>query len=213
MRKVVGAERTQLIGQFLSESILLATICLILAVIISKISLGYFNELADRVIVWKIFSDLEMLGGVLAITLFVGLAAGSYPALLISGFNPVNILSGKLHMGFKGANLRKVLVTFQFAASIFLIILTTIVYDQLDYCRTMNLGFNKEQLVLVQGTSLELREKYDQFHHELLASPYILNGAGSSRVPPGNLSSSLRARPEGIPEDQQRGMQTVWNRL
>ena len=210
LRKVVGAERTQLIGQFLSESILLAIICLILAVIISKISLGYFNELADRVIVWKVFSDLQMLGGVLAITLFVGLAAGSYPALLISGFNPVNILNGKLKMGFKGANLRKVLVTFQFTASIFLIILTTVVYDQLDYCRTMNLGFKKEQLVLVQGTSLELREKYDQFHHELLASPYILNAAGSSRVPPGNLSSSLRARPEGIPEDQQRGMQTVW---
>jgi putative ABC transport system permease protein len=210
LRKVAGAERSQLISQFLSESTLLSFICLIIAVILAKISLGYFNQLADRNITWQILNDLPMLAGIIGITLFVGLAAGSYPALLISGFNPVNILSGKFKGGFKGAGLRKVLVTFQFAASIFLIILTSVVYQQLDYCKTLNLGFNKDQLVLLSGTNLSLREKYDQFQTELLSSPYILNGAGSSRVPPGNLSSSFRTRPEGVPEDQQQGMQTVW---
>lgn len=163
LRKVVRAERSQLIIQFLSESTLLAVICLIIVIILAKISLGYFNQLADRNITWQILNDLPILTGIMGITLFVGLAAGSYPALLISGFNPVQILSGKFVVGFKGANLRKVLVTFQFAASIFLIILTSVVYRQLDYCKTLNLGFNKDQLVLLSGTSLSLREKYDQF--------------------------------------------------
>lgn len=210
LRKVAGAERSQLIGQFLSESTLLAFFCLILAIILTKISLGYFNELAARDITWHIFSDIPMLIGVLGITVFVGLAAGSYPALLISGFDPVSILSGKFRIGFKGANIRKVLVTFQFAASIFLLIITSVVYKQLEYCENLNLGFDKEQLLLLGGTSLSLREKYDQFQTELLASPNILNAAGSSRVPPGRLRSSLGTRPEGIPEDQRRGMQTVW---
>lgn len=210
MRKVVGAHRSQLIGQFLCESTLLAFICLILAVILARVFLGYFNELADREITWHIFSDLPMLIGALIITLLVGLAAGSYPGLLLSGFNPINVLSGKFKSGFKGASLRKVLVTFQFATSIFLLIVTGMVYRQLDYCENMNLGFDKEHLVLLGGTPSELRAKYDQFQNELLSSPKIINAAASSRVPPGNLSSSLNARPEGIPEDQQRGMQTVW---
>ena len=210
LRKVMGADRSQLVRQFLSESTLLAALCLFFSVILAKVSLGYFNQLADRSIEWQIFGDWTMFIGLICITLFVGLAAGSYPALLISGFNPINILSGKFRSGLKGASLRKVLVTFQFAASIFLIILTSVVYRQLDYCKNMNLGFKKEQLVQISGTSLTLREKYQQFQSELLSSPYILNGAGSSRVPPGNLSSSFQTRPEGVPEDQRQGMQTVW---
>ncbi|GJM28951.1 MAG: ABC transporter permease [Cyclobacteriaceae bacterium] len=210
LRKVVGAERSQIIGQFLSESTILAVICLVLAVILAKICLPYFSELADRDITWPIFKDLPMLLVMLVVTLFVGLAAGSYPALLISGFKPVNILSGKLKMGFKGAGLRKMLVTFQFATSILLLIITSVVYQQLDYCRSMNLGFDKEHLVRLGGTSLSMREKYDQFQNELLTNSNIVNAAASSRVPPGSLSSNLGTRPEGIPEDQQRGMQTVW---
>ncbi len=210
LRKVVGAERSQIIGQFLSESILVALICLVLAIILARVFLGYFNALADREIIWHVFTDIPMLLGMLGVTLFVGLAAGSYPALLVSGFNPISILSGKFRMGFQGATLRKILVTFQFTASIFLLIITSVVYQQLDYCENLNLGFNKEQLVLIQGTSLDLREKYTQFQTELLANPNIINAAGSSRVPPGTLSSSLGTRPEGIPEDQRQGMQTVW---
>ncbi|MBK8505163.1 MAG: hypothetical protein IPL46_24930 [Saprospiraceae bacterium] len=105
--------------------------------------------------------------------------------------------------------MRKVLVTFQFAISIFLIVVTGIVYLQINYCRNLNVGFDKSHL-LVLGTSLDLRSRYDQLRTELLSNPHIVNAGASSRVPPGNLSSSLRARPEGVPVDQQRGMQTVW---
>lgn len=210
LRKVAGAERSQLIGQFLSESTMLAVICLLLAVLLAKTFLGQFNQLAERDITWNIFSDIPMLLGLVLVTLFVGLVAGSYPALLISGFKPVSILSGKFRIGLKGAGLRKVLVTFQFAASILLLIITIAVYKQLDYCRNMNLGFDKEHLIRLGGTPLSMREKYQQFHNELMTSTTIVNAAGSSRVPPGSLSSSLPARPEGVPEDQQRGMQTIW---
>ncbi len=210
LRKVVGAERSQLVGQFLSESTLLAVICLIVAALLAKLFLREFNELAGREITWNLFSDIPMLIGLLLVTVFVGLVAGSYPALLISGFKPVSILSGKFKIGLKGAGLRKVLVTFQFAASILLLIITSAVYKQLDYCRNMNLGFDKEHLIKLPGTPIAMRERYQQFHDELLNSTKIVNAAASSRVPPGNLSSTLTTRPEGVPEDQRRGMQTVW---
>jgi len=105
--------------------------------------------------------------------------------------------------------LRRVLVSFQFATSIFLLVVTGIVYKQLTYCKNINLGFDKEH-VLIFGTPLDMRGQYEQFRTGLMSNPQIVNSAGSSRVPPGNLTSSLGTRPEGVPEDQQKGMQTVW---
>ncbi len=209
LRKVVGAERKQLIGQFLSESTILAFICLLIAICLVWISIGKFNQLADRQIALNLIGDPAVSVGLLLLTLFVGLIAGSYPAILLSGYDPVQVLSGKLNVNMKGMSLRRILVTFQFLTSIFLIIITAVVYQQIQYCKNIDLGFDKEQL-LVLGTPLSLRERYDQFRNELIANPKIINAAGSSRVPPGSLSSSLRARPEGVPENQQRGMQTVW---
>ncbi|MCB0664331.1 MAG: FtsX-like permease family protein, partial [Saprospiraceae bacterium] len=210
LRKVVGAERSQLIMQFLSESIVLALICLGLALLLVKWSLPMFNSLADRSIQFSFLDNWPLLGGFLLLSVFVGALAGSYPALLLSGFTPINVLAGNISEGFKGTSLRKVLVTFQFAISIFLIIITGIVYKQIKYCSDLDVGFDKSHLLVINGTPTDLRARYDQFRNELLANPKIENAAASSRVPPGRLSSSLRARPEGVPEDQQRGMQTVW---
>ncbi len=210
LRKVVGAFRTQLIGQFLSESIVLALVSLLIAVVLVVLALPAFNQLAGKEISLDVFRHGSLLASLFVITLVVGIAAGSYPALFLSAFRPVAVLSGSLKSGFKGGKLRKVLVTFQFAVSIFLLIVTGVVMNQLDYARNARLGFNKENLVLLSGTPVALRGKYDQFRTELLANPDIVNAAASSRVPPGKLSSTLRTRPEGIPEDQQEGMQTVW---
>jgi putative ABC transport system permease protein len=210
LRKVVGAGRSQLITQFLSESITLALICLVIALFIVKWTIPSFNQLADRSISFQFFDNFWLLAGFLGLAILAGILAGSYPALLLSGFSPVNVFSGNLSEGFKGASLRKVLVTFQFAISIFLIIVTGIVYLQIKYCRDLDIGFDKSHLLVINGTPLEMRARYDQLRSELLSNPQIENCAAASRVPPGRLSSSLRARPEGIPEDQQRGMQTVW---
>lgn len=210
MRKVIGASRSQLIGQFLSESTLLTLFSLVLAVVIVYAVLPAFNNLADRQITFTLLDNWPLLVGLLGVAILIGIAAGSYPALLLSAYKPVAVFSGQLRQGFKGGLLRKGLVSFQFMTSIFLLIVTGIVYQQLQYCKKMDLGFNKEHLLLIPGTPLEVRGQYDQFAERLAANPRIISSAASSRVPPGSLSSSLRARPEGVPEEEQRGMQTVW---
>ena len=210
MRKVVGAGRGQLIGQFLSESIVLTILAAIISIGLVFLALPGFNELADRQIEFNMFQNWPLTLGILGVAAIVGALAGSYPALLLSAFDPISVFSGSLKQGFKGGLLRKVLVSFQFATSIFLLIVTGIVYQQLQYCRNMDLGFDKEHLILVPGTPVEMRGQYEQFTSRLQSNPQIVSAAGSSRVPPGRLSSSLRARPEGVPEDEQRGMQTVW---
>ncbi len=209
LRKVVGAMKSQLIGQFLSESTILAFISLFIALLLAWISLPFFNTLAESNLELNLTANAPLFIGLIIITLFVGLAAGSYPALLLSSFKPVSVLSGQMNTGAKGGLLRKVLVAFQFATSIFLLVITGIVYKQLDYVKNMDLGFDKEHIVLM-GTPTDMRGQYEQFANELKKNPNVISGAGSSRVPPGRLSSSLQARPEGVPEDQYRGMQTVW---
>jgi putative ABC transport system permease protein len=210
MRKVVGASRMQLVGQFLGESTILALLSLLLAVGLAYLVLPFFNSLTGMEMTMSVFDNWPVLLGLLGITAFVGLAAGSYPALLLSAFKPISVLSGTLQGGAKSGILRKVLVVFQFSISIFLLVVTGIVYRQLDYCKNINLGFDKDQLVVVEGTPTEMRGQYAQFQAELLNNPKIINAGASSRVPPGRLSSSIGTRPEGIPEDQRQGMQTVW---
>ncbi len=210
MRKVVGAARSQLVGQFLSESILLTVISAIISIGLVYLFMPAFNQLADREIGYSVFQHWPIVLGLLGVILLVGILAGSYPALILSSFKPVAVFSGQLNQRLKGATLRKVLVTFQFATSIFLLIVTGIVYQQLQYCKNMDLGFDKDHLLVIQGTPPSFRGKYEQFTEKLLTNPKVVSAAASSRVPPGRLSSSFRARAEGVPEDQQRGMQTVW---
>jgi putative ABC transport system permease protein len=208
LRKVVGANRSQLIGQFLSESIILAIVSLILALIVAFLALPFFNQLANKEMTLSFSQNLPMVLGLISITIFVGVVAGSYPALMLSGFKPIDVFSSKIKASFKGASFRKSLVTFQFAISIFLLIVTAVVFKQLNYCTNIDLGFDKDHLIIFSSPDLE--GEYDQFQAQLLSNPKIVNAAASSRVPPGRLSSSLPARPEGVPEDEQRGMQTVW---
>jgi len=209
LRKVVGALRSQLMGQFLSESTLLAFLSLIIGIGLAILVLPYFNQLADKDLTVGTLLSPGMILGLLLIAALVGLAAGSYPAFVLSGYKPIGTLSGSASQGVKGGTLRRVLVSFQFATSIFLLVVTGVVYNQLTYCKNINLGFDKEH-VMIFGAPLEMRGQYAQFRTELMSNPQIVNSAASSRVPPGNLSSSLGTRPEGVPEDQQKGMQTVW---
>lgn len=210
LRKVVGAQRGQLVWQFLGESVLLSTLALAIALLLVYLSLEAFNDLSGKSLTFSSLYDSDMSALLLLTALFVGIVAGSYPAIFLSSFQPVSTLSGALTKGIKGGLLRKILVTFQFAVSIFLIVVTAIVYRQLEYSRNAKLGYDKEHVVLLSGTSRDLRETYAQFQTELLSNPGIINGAGSSRVPPGRLRSNIGTRPEGIPEDQQEGMQTIW---
>jgi putative ABC transport system permease protein len=210
LRKVVGAQRGQVIWQFLGESVVLSVLSLILAIFLAFLCLPAFNVLAGKALTYKALINIDLLIWFFLSSFFVGLAAGSYPAFFLSAFKPISIISGVDSRGFKGKFLRKTLVTFQFAISIFLIIVTITVFKQLDYSRNYKLGYNKENVVLIPSVPIDLRMRYEQFRSELLENPFIINSAASSRVPPGRLQSSIGVLPEDYAGDQQIAMQTVW---
>ena len=184
MRKVVGANRMQLIKQFLGESVLLSSIALLLSVALVELSLPTFNILSGKELAISYFDNKLFLFSLFAITLFVGILSGSYPAFLLSAFRPVEVLKGSLRTGLKSPLLRRILVVFQFVLSIILLIATGVVHDQLGYMRNKRLGFNKEQVVampILKDPSL--RKKYELIKNELLRNPRILNATASSQVP------------------------------
>jgi putative ABC transport system permease protein len=152
IRKVLGTERKELMLQFLCESILMVFLSLIIAVGISWIALPIFNEIANKSIhISDLFSPTLLLF-LIALPILVGLIAGSYPAFFLSGFKPVEVLKGKLKMGSKNGGLRSVLVVFQFSTSIFLIIGTIVIYRQLHFIQTKDIGFNKDQVLIVNDS-------------------------------------------------------------
>jgi ABC-type antimicrobial peptide transport system permease subunit len=182
LRKVVGANRKQLIIQFFGESILFSIIALFLAVLMVELCLPVFNHFSNKNVTIILHGNPSILIGLLGITLFTGIISGSYPALLLSSFKPVQVLKGTLKLG-KGSSLfRKVLVVTQFVFSIILIISTAVVYNQLDYLQNKNLGVNKENVIYLplQGN---IRTKYETVKNELLKNTDILSVTTSSHIP------------------------------
>ena len=210
MRKVVGAFRFQLIRQFLSESILLATFAMLLAIALVELTLPWFNGFVEKDLSVNYVNNLTVLLGLFGITLFAGVVAGSYPALFLSHFQPVTVLKGAFKNTGKGVTFRKVLVAFQFAISIFLLIVTGVIYDQLKYAQQIKLGYDTEQIVTLPGIPGDNREDFESIKQSWMTHSGIQNIALTSRTPSGRLSSSIGTHPEGIPEDQRPSMQTVW---
>ena len=149
MRKVVGANRTQLIRQFMGESILLALVALLFATVLVELSLPAFNAFIQRELVLDYAGNWHVVLALLSVALFAGLLSGIYPALFLSAFQPVEVLKSTLRRGLKTSSSRKMLVVFQFVISIILIIGTVVVYHQSDYIKNKKLGFNKEQVIVM----------------------------------------------------------------
>lgn len=190
LRKVVGADRKRLILQFLSESVLTAFVALALAFLCVKLTLPWFNDFVGQQ--FALEGSYSLMLSLLAIALFVGLAAGSYPALYLSGFQPVNVLKTSVR-GCSKSTLRKTLVVFQFAISIILIISMGIVYSQLEYCSNKNLGLDKDKVVVLP-IGQEMLNNFDDIKNQLKQHPQIVNVAGSKRIPSGRLLDSSGAR-------------------
>ncbi len=193
LRKVVGAEKLQLIRQFLGETLLLSFISLTFAIVLFLMSLPWFRDFTGKVLYFDIERSLFLLTSMIGITVFVGLAAGIYPAFFLSSFQPVRVLRGALGSGSGNSLFRRVLVVFQFSLSIILIICMSIVFNQLKYVQNANLGFEKEHVVLL-NPSPEMVQKYDAVRDRMLQDPNILSVAASSRVPSGRLLDSSGAR-------------------
>ncbi len=202
LRKVVGAMKGHLIRQFYGESILFAFIALIFAVVIVTALLPSFGNLAAKDLSWNVAGIGTILFGLLAITLFTGLVAGSYPALFLSAFQPVKVLRGGLKIGASSSLFRKILVVVQFSLSILLIIGTVVVYKQLDYMKNRRLGWDKEHLLytVLRG---DIKNSYEALKTELRNDPRILGVGASSHLPSDISSNSGGADWEGKDPEQQ----------
>lgn len=184
MRKVVGAQRRQLVLQFLSESMLMAAIAATAAVAMVEVSIPYFNDLAGTQFTYTSIMQPPILLGLLGLVLFTGIVAGSYPAFFLSAFRPAGVLKGALSAGSQGELMRKILVVGQFALSIILIIGTIIVYQQLEYMKDRPLGFDKSQkLVIKIPENVVKKENYEQIKQEFLQYAAVTGATFSSSVP------------------------------
>jgi len=155
IRKVLGTEKRTLIGQFLTESTVMAFIALLLAFAITWLSLSWFNSLAGKEMQLSTLLKPQYFIFLAILPFVVGGLAGIYPAFFLSSFQPISVLKGKINAGFKKSNLRSSLVVFQFTASIILIIGTIIIYKQLSFIQNSKIGFNKDQLLVVDNTSMK----------------------------------------------------------
>lgn len=152
MKKVAGSSRGSIIGQFMTESFLLTLIAFVIAVLLIFSALPFFNELMDKKYDLTSFISFEFILGISALIVLISFASGYYPAWVISGLNPLNALAGKLGRTYKGLNLRKTLITFQFFISSGLVLATLLVISQIKYMRAKDLGFEKDQVLVINAT-------------------------------------------------------------
>jgi putative ABC transport system permease protein len=189
LRKVVGAFKNQLINQYLSESVMIAFISLLVATLLSYPAVGWLNQFTGKAISINPGENWTLIVGLIGFAVAVGLLAGIYPAFVLSGFKPAMILKGSQGSSRGKGTLRKFLVVAQFAISIVLIIATVITLKQLQFLNNRELGYNKDQVVTLRYFG-DLAPNYDAFFNELTKQSAIKNVARSSRVPTGRLLDS-----------------------
>ncbi len=183
IRKVSGALKSQLIGQFLGESLLLSIVSLVLAVVMVYLLLPEFNLLAGKELTPAFFTNPLFIIGIIGVAVLIGIISGSYPAFYLSSFNPVTVIKSAVSQKGGSGILRKVLVVFQFFIATAMIIGTIIVSQQLSYLRNKDLGFDMENMMVLELQDSAFRAKAGAFREELLQNPNILGVTNSIGVP------------------------------
>ena len=184
MRKVVGAQRKQLILQFIIESVIISLIAMFVALIIVVYALPLFKIISNKTIQWQEIMSVGNIAAILFFAAFIGVLAGIYPALFLSNFDPLAIIKGKVATADSSpGTLRKTLIIVQFSISVCLIICTIILFSQLHFVRNRNPGFTKENVVVLQLTDEVLREYYVELKDRLLGTPHVLHVSASSSAP------------------------------
>ncbi len=189
VRKVVGALRSSLIGQFIGEAVMLAFISIIIALALVILILPAFNTLTQKQILSPV-SNVSFWLAIIMITLITGIISGSYPALFLSSFNPVTVLKGTLKLSGSNIMFRKGLVVFQFVLSIVLIIGTIVVSRQVNYIQTKNLGYSRENLIYIPQEG-ELGKNYNVFKQEALKMQGIKSISRTEQAPANITSTTL----------------------
>jgi len=192
IRKVIGAERKELIAQFLGESVLVCFAATLLAFCLCYLALPWLNRISGQELSLNLLLKWQIILPLLLTPFVVGILSGLYPALFMSSFQPVKTLKGLFKARGGSISFRKVLVVAQFAISIILIITTAIVFQQLGYMQNKSLGFDKER-VITMANSPEVNKQYDAFRTELLQNAAFKNVTRSSRIPTGRLLDNMGA--------------------
>lgn len=186
LRKVAGAYKKQLVSQYLSESILIAFLSFLIALVFTTVSLPWLNDFTGKSIELSDYVTLNVILVAAGIIVLIGIMAGLYPAFVISGFKPALILKGQNGSVNGGSAIRKTLVVLQFSISIIMIIATLITYQQLTFLNQRELGYAKDQVVTLVYDG-EISQRYDAFFNELTNNPAILDVSRSSKIPTGRL--------------------------
>lgn len=181
LRKVVGSHRANLVNQFLTESLLFSALSFVIGILLAWALLPYFNIVANKSLAlpWKEWWFVPTIAGSM---LAVGTIAGLYPSFYLSSFRPIEVIKGNLSRGSKRSGLRSALVMFQFTASIILIVSTVVVHRQMDFILHTKLGFDKDQVLLLQGTGT-LGNKMQSFKNELLKIPSVKSASVTDYIP------------------------------
>ena len=152
LRKVIGSHKSHLIKQFLTESVLFSLISFILGIVLAELFLPYFNSLADKTMTFP-WTELWFVPALIGLSLLVGILAGVYPSFYLSAFKPVDVLKGSVSRGARNSGLQNAMVVFQFTTSVILIIGAVVVNRQMDFILHSKIGFEKDHVVLFQGTN------------------------------------------------------------
>jgi len=199
IKKVSGSTRGMLVSQFMTESFLIAFVSLILALVLIRVSLPYFNNLLGASLEMSLLSNWYTVPVLLLFTLLVGVLSGSYPALFLSSFDPYTVLKGSGRNSVQNGRLRRILVIFQFAVSILLIVGTMIMYKQIRFMLNKDVGFKKEQLIVINRAGA-LGPRVKAFKEAVKNIPGVVNITSSTAVP-GRNNNNNGYRLEGRDEE------------
>jgi putative ABC transport system permease protein len=184
VRKVLGSPRKYLIAQFICESVLITLIATLIAGLLAWLAMPLFNDISGKALAINFHTLSLLVPGLFVTALVIGTLAGVYPAFFLSSFQPVNVLKGKIATGFKGGNMRSFLITMQFAVSIFLVIGTLVIYNQLHYIQNRDMGFNRNQVLTIKNTGV-LNHQANILKQEIKQLPGIVDVTLSSFLPTG----------------------------
>lgn len=206
IRKAVGASRGQLARQFIAESLLTAAIAVVIALAAVQVILPQFEMFTGRELSYEPLSLSWLAAALIGGTLAAGFLSGAYPSLMLSRFDPAAALKSGRALSGGGAAVRRVLVTTQFAASIGLIAGTLIVFKQVEYLQSRDLGFDPDRVVVVPTSETAIQDRFTSFKEAVLTHANVKSAAGSANVP-GEGMMGFEVEPEGAPEDETF---TVW---
>jgi putative ABC transport system permease protein len=209
IRKVLGSFRRDLIGQFLLESLVFSLIAFLFAVLLVRLALPLFNQLAGKQMDVALLATPGMAASALGLVVGIALLAGAYPAFFISAFIPAPVLKGELRQGMKGGLVRRCLVVFQFAVSVVLVVGTLVVFRQLRYIQNEKVGFNRNQVLVLDNTSL-IGAKADALKEEMRAYPRVVKASLSGFLPVPSSRARMIIAAEGDPDGRNSPAIAVW---